>query len=194
MRKIVAIAFACCAFALMLGLVACGGASSLAQETLDEADGIKVTAENAGPGNSATTGGAITVKEGDVIVISPFTDKGSFHLTITSTDGKVVAYDDDAEGKVMYSIEAEPGTYDVTTKGNGGTTGWMTVFSQNAQELAEQDASLNAELEKAGVDTGASASASASSANGAGSASASASSASGAGSASASASSSASSQ
>ena len=55
MRKIVAIAFACCTFALMLGLVACGGASSLAQETLDEADGIKVTAENAGSGSSATT-------------------------------------------------------------------------------------------------------------------------------------------
>ena len=167
MRKIVAIAFACCTFALMLGLVACGGASSLAQETLDEADGIKVTAENAGSGSSATTGGAITVKEGDVIVISPFTDKGSFHLTITSTDGKVVAYDDDVEGKVMFAINAKPGTYDVTTKGNGGTTGWMTVFSQSAQELAEQDASLAAELEKAGADANASASTSASASSGA---------------------------
>ena len=153
MKKSFAIAFMCCAFALMLGLAACGGKSTLAQETLDDADGIKVTAENAGSDNSAMTEGAITVKEGDVIVISPCMDKGSFHLTIASADGKVVAYDDDADGKVMFAINAEPGTYDVTTSGNGGTTGWMTVFSQNAQELADQDAALAAELEKAGVST-----------------------------------------
>lgn len=162
MRKNIAIVFACCAFALMLGLTACAGGSSLSQNTLDEASGIKVTAENASSGSSATTGGAVTVKEGDVIVISPFTEKGSFHLTIASTDGKVVAYDDDVEGKVMFAINAKPGTYDVTTKGNGGTTGWMTVFSQSAQELVEQDASLAAELEKAGANVSVSTSASAS--------------------------------
>ena len=152
MRKNIAFVFACCAFALMLGLVACGGASKYSQEPLEEASGIKVTAENAGSDSSATTGGAITVKEGDVIVISPCLDKGSFHLTITSADGKIVAYDGDAEGRIMFFIEAEPGSYDVATRGNGGTTGWMTVFSQNAQELADQYASLAEELERTGID------------------------------------------
>ena len=48
-----------CAFALMLGLAACDGKSTYTQETLDEADGIKVTSENADANSSAATGSAI---------------------------------------------------------------------------------------------------------------------------------------
>lgn len=136
---------------LSMTLAACGGASSYAQVTLDEASGIKVTAENAGNDQSATTTGAITVKEGDNIVISPFTEKGSFHLTIVSSDDKETIYDDDVDGKVLFSIDAEPGTYDVTTTGNG-TTGWMTVFAQNEEEDAQIMDDLNKKLEEEGVD------------------------------------------
>ena len=135
------------AFALAATLAACGGtAGSYEQVTLDEASGIKVTAENADSDMEATTEGAITVKEGDGIVISPFTDKGSFHLTITSSSSDVI-YDEDVSGKQLFMIDAEPGTYDVTTSGNG-TTGWMTVFAQNKEEEAAIDASLTEELEK----------------------------------------------
>lgn len=138
--------------ALAFTLIACNTtSSSYVQSTLDEVSGIKVEATNADSESTATTDGAIEVKEGDVIVISPFTEKGSFHLTITSDDGKTTVYDDDAEGKVMYTIAANPGTYTVKTSGNN-VTGWMTVFSQSQQELANQDAALAEAIGEAGID------------------------------------------
>jgi len=145
LNKIVA---AATTLALALTLVACsGGTSTYAQETLDEVSGIKVTAENAGSDQEATTEGAIEVEEGDTIVISPDTTKGSFHLTITAADGTNI-YDDDAEGKVLYTIAAAPGEYSVTTSGNN-VTGWMTVFAQSQDELAAQDEALDSALEEA---------------------------------------------
>ena len=138
------------ALALAVTLSACGGKASYEQVTLDEADGIKVTAENAGSDQTATTTGAITVEEGDGIIISPFTEKGSFHLTITSSDGEAI-YDDDVDGKVYFMIDAEPGTYDVTTSGNR-VTGWMTVFSQNKEEEAAMGSSLEETLEENDVE------------------------------------------
>lgn len=138
------------ALALAITLAACGGKGTLEQVTLDEADGIKVTAENASTDQEATTTGAITVEEGDGIIISPFTEKGSFHLTITSSDGEAI-YDDDVDGKVYFMIDAEPGTYDVTTSGNR-VTGWMTVFSQNKDDEAAINASLDETLEENDID------------------------------------------
>ena len=138
------------ALALSVVLVACG-AHSLAIDLLEDAAGVKVTAENAGEKDAAVSEGVITVAEGDVIVVSPCLDKGSFHLTITEHDSGAVAYDDIAEGRIMYAIEAEPGTYDVEVSGNGAT-GWMTVFSESGEDLAAQDESLAEALEDAGVD------------------------------------------
>jgi len=138
------------ALALAITLAACGGKGTLEQVTLDEADGIKVTAENASTDQEVTTTGAITVEEGDGIIISPFTEKGSFHLTITSSDGEAI-YDDDVDGKVYFMIDAEPGTYDVTTSGNR-VTGWMTVFSQNKDDEAAINASLDETLEENDID------------------------------------------
>ncbi|MBP3892426.1 MAG: hypothetical protein J6D34_00115 [Atopobiaceae bacterium] len=138
--KIGKLASSMLALALALTLGACGGPSTYSQEVLTEASGIKVTAENGKSGDEALTKGAITVKEGDVIVISPFTEKGSFHLTITSSEGEVI-YDDDASGKVLYTIGAAPGTYDVKTSGNN-VTGWMTVAAQSSADLIAQDEAL----------------------------------------------------
>ena len=150
--KATKIASVAAASLLTLTLMACSSTSSTySQYTLDEASGIKVEAENAGSDQEALTESAIEVKEGDVIVISPFTEKGSFHLTITSDDGKTTVYDDDAEGTVMYTIAADPGTYTVKTSGNN-VTGWMTVFSQSQQELAAQDAALAEALEGTDVE------------------------------------------
>ena len=137
---------------LALTLMACTtSSSSYSQYTLDEASGIKVEAENAGSDSEAVTESGIEVKAGDVIVISPFTEKGSFHLTITSDDGKTTVYDDNVEGKVLYTIAADPGTYTVKTTGNN-VTGWMTVAAQSQEELIAQDASLAEALEGTGVD------------------------------------------
>ena len=150
--KVTKIASVAAASLLALTLMACTtSSSSYEQYTLDEASGIKVEAENAGSDSEAVTESAIEVKEGDVIVISPVTDKGSFHLTITSDADKSVIYDEDVEGRVLYTVAAKPGTYTVTTNGNN-VTGWMTVFAQSQDELAAQDASLDEALEEAGLD------------------------------------------
>lgn len=143
--KVTRFVSAAAATMLVLTLVACGGsASSFAQESLDDVSGIRVEAENAGSDQEALSESAIKVEEGDAIIISPFVDKGSFHLTITSdSDGEVI-YDDDVDGKVMFMLGAEPGTYTVETSGND-VTGWMTVFAQNQDDLAAQ----NEELEDA---------------------------------------------
>ena len=140
----------CASLALAVMLVACGR-SSYTQELLTDAVGIKVTAENADSSQTATTEGALVVNEGDVVVISPFTEKGSFHLTITSEDGKTVAYDDDASGKVLYTINIAPGTYTVTTSGNK-VTGWMSVAVHSQEELAMQEQELAKALEEANID------------------------------------------
>ena len=150
--KVSKIASVAAASLLALTLMACTtSSSSYEQYTLDEASGIKVEAENAGSDSEAVTESGIEVKEGDVIVISPVTDKGSFHLTITSDADKSVIYDEDVEGRVLYTIEAKPGTYTVTTNGNN-VTGEMTVFAQSQDELAAQDASLDEALEEAEPD------------------------------------------
>lgn len=150
--KVSKIASVAAASLLAFTLMACTtSSSSYEQYTLDEASGIKVEAENASSDSEAVTESGIEVKEGDVIVISPVTDKGSFHLTITSDADKSVIYDEDVEGRVLYTIEAKPGTYTVTTNGNN-VTGEMTVFAQSQDELAAQDASLDEALEEAEPD------------------------------------------
>ena len=150
MNKKITSAVAALALALTLG--ACSStSSSYAQQTLDEVSGIKVEAENAGSDSSATTEGAITVEEGDTIVISPNIEKGSIHLTITSEDGKTTVFDDDVSGKVMFTQAAKPGVYNVTTSGNGAT-GEMMVFAQSQDELAKQNADLADAIEDATED------------------------------------------
>lgn len=138
------------ALVLACALAACAG-GSMGLEPLDEANGVKVTAENAGADNAVDAEAAFTIKEGDVLVISPCMDKGSFHLLVTETGGDAVAYDEDVDGRVMFTEQVAPGTYDVKVTGNGAT-GWMTVFSESSDELAAQDASLAETLESAGVD------------------------------------------
>lgn len=147
--KLRSVASAIFAFALGVTLVACDG-SSYSQELLTEASGIKVTCENS-TDDTALTEAAIVVEENGTIVISPDLTKGSIHVKITSEDGKTTVYDDDADGRVMYTVAAEPGTYDVETTSNGAT-GAMTVFAMNQEELAEQDEALADALDAAGVD------------------------------------------
>ena len=150
MKKINKLAKTLIVVAMVCLLAACGK-HSMSLELLDEASGVKVTAENAGKDDVVTSEGAITVEDGDVIVISPFLDKGSFKLTITNTDDGTVVYDDVAEGKVLFQIDAVPGTYTVEASGNGAT-GWMTVFAESADEIEEQDESLAEALEDVDID------------------------------------------
>jgi hypothetical protein len=142
------------ALALVLGLVGCGsgtGAPTLGIEPLTEVSGVRVTAENASADQIATAEGAITVGDGELILISPDLTKGALHLTIVSEDGSAKPYDDEASGRVLFTADADPGVYNVEVSGNDAT-GTMVVCAQSKDELAAQDASLAEALEDAGVE------------------------------------------
>ena len=151
LTKVLAVVFA---LTCVVALAACkveSSTSAYSQITLSEASGVKVEAQNAGSDMEALTEEAIEVRQGDVIVISPDLTQGSIHVTITPSKGGAAIYDSDATGRVLYTIEAAPGEYDVKTRGNGAT-GSMTVFAQSSSELAAQDAALTEGLENAGVE------------------------------------------
>ena len=134
------------ALAFCLALAGCGannaGSAAYTQKPLSEGEacGVEVVANNA-KDETATTKDALTVKEGDLIILSPMTDGGSFHVTITSSDDKTPVFDDDVSGSVLRSVEAAPGTYDIETKANT-VSGSLTVSAQNKEEYERQNAEL----------------------------------------------------
>lgn len=150
--RIVAIAVAA---ALVLALGACaGGMLSLEELEYDDGSGgtyLKATAENGANGTESFSERALTVGEGDVIVLSPFTENGSFHVTITSSDDKSVAYEDDVSGRVLFSVGVAPGTYDVSVGANS-VTGSMTIAVRDSAELAAENESLAEALKESNID------------------------------------------
>ena len=152
MKKLTKILSVCAALVLCAVLAACGSStSSYTQYALDEVSGVKVEAENGTADQETTTEGGLVVEKNDVVIISPNTEKGSFHLTITPSGSTTPAYDEDVEGRVLFTDALEPGTYNVTTHGNG-VTGELVVAAQNGDEFAASDGSLAEALEDAGVD------------------------------------------
>lgn len=154
MKRITKILSACAAFVLCAMLCACTStstSSSYLQYSLDEVSGVKVEAENGTADQEALTEAGLVVTENDRVCISPVCDKGSFHITITPTGSTEPVYDEDAEGSVLYYIDLKPGTYDVTTYGNG-VTGELVIAAQNSDDIAAMDASLDEALADAGVD------------------------------------------
>ena len=65
---------------------------------------VKVEAENAGKDDAVSSEGAIVVNEGDVIVISPCMERGSFNLTIVSADDGTVVYDERTDQDTIEAI------------------------------------------------------------------------------------------
>ena len=153
MKKYTKILSACTTFVLCVMLTGCISTStaSYKQYTLEDVSGIKVEAENATEDQETLTEGGLVVTEKDRVCISPLCDEGSFHVTITPNGGTEPVYDEDAEGRVLYYIDLQPGTYDVTTYGNG-VTGELVIAAQNSDDIAAMDASLDEALADAGVD------------------------------------------
>lgn len=137
-RKMGNLAAFATAAALSLSLMACASsASSYSQETLTDVSGVKVEAENASKDSMTTSEDALEVKEGEVIIVSPLTEKGGFHVTITPSQGGSPIYDQDVTGSILFPVEAEPGSYSITITPSGkNVTGELTVFATNADEYA----------------------------------------------------------
>jgi hypothetical protein len=135
---------------LAVVLVACGKPGTLGIESLEEVAGVRVTAENAGSDQVVTSEAAVVIENNQVLVFSPDLESGKFHVTLTSSDG-TVAYDEDVEGRVMFTVGIDPGTYDIEVSGVNGATGWMTVFGMSGDELVAQDEALAEALEQTGL-------------------------------------------
>ena len=134
--------------ALSVALVGCGADGKSAAYTQtplseDSASGIQVVAENAHD-QKATNKDVLTVNDGELIIVSPLTEKGSFHVTITSSDGFTTVYDEDVDGTALKTVDAGPGTYSVSTQASD-VTGSIVISTQNAEEFKKQ----NDELDKA---------------------------------------------
>lgn len=140
------------ALALALVLVGCGNGapSSFHQNRLTDASGIRVEAQNAGPDMEATTEAAFTIKDGEVILISPDVDEGSFHVTIAQTGSNKIVFDEDVNGKMLFTIEVDHGTYDITTRGNR-VTGALVIAAQNERAFVQQNEGLESILETEGT-------------------------------------------
>ena len=131
--------------ALALGLAACTSSESvLALEINDETGALMISADNA----DGEVTSAIELGEGDILQLSPFFDKGSATVKLNDESGNTV-FEETVDGKVLSTYEVEPGTYEVVVTANDGTTGTMTIYAANADELAEMEASLDEALSEA---------------------------------------------
>ena len=135
---------------LTAALVACGAKSVLTLDALDEVSGVRVTADNASADDVVASGGAIVVAQGDVLAISPDFQSGDVRLTVTSQDGSTVAFDDKVEGRGFFTVDVEPGAYDVKVTGDGAT-GTLNVFAMPESAIEEQGTSLKEQLESVKV-------------------------------------------
>lgn len=139
-----------CALSVSVAMLAgCGGkvgGGTLSAEIIAETGAFKVTADNADAKAAIETEEAITLKEGDVLLVSPDLTRGKMQLTITSKSGEVV-YDEEKSGRVLSTHEIAPGVYNVNvTCKEAGTTGSLLVVGTSAEDYEKQNGALDAAL------------------------------------------------
>lgn len=153
--RTVLVACACILAVCTVVLTGCGskGAGTLSSEIIAETGAFKATASDAKLDAGVGASAAITIKDGDVLMVSPDLTQGKMQVTLTDDSGKV-AFDQEVSGRVLDTYEVDPGTYDINmTCKEAGTTGTVLAASNNKEELAAQDKALDEALEEAGVET-----------------------------------------
>ena len=133
--------------ASVLALAGCaGGKGTLSAEVIAETGAFKIVASDAPNNAGIKSAGAVTLKDGDALIVSPDLQKGSLQVTITSGSGTVVL-DEKVDGRILDTYEVNPGTYDVeVTCKQAGTTGALVIAATNAAEFEKQNKDLEAVL------------------------------------------------
>lgn len=127
------------AFALAASLAACGAGTF--HTDVDENGKIEITAEHAT--NPQTTNiTSISVNAGECIVVNPLLESGSIHLTIEDGTGATKVFDGDVDGKIMFTVDAEPGIYEVVVSPSAAT-GTMSILTGDPEALGQADAALD---------------------------------------------------
>lgn len=144
----------CALVVCMVALVGCGskaGNGTLSAETVAETGAFKVTANDAKADDGVSKAAALTLNEGDILIVSPDLEKGKLQVTLKDASGNV-AFDQEMSGRVLSNHEVKAGTYDVTiTCKEAGTTGSILVINQSAEEFAAQNKALDEALAEQGV-------------------------------------------
>ncbi len=116
---------------LCVGITACGKKTVLTLTMEDDPSVITITTDGPGTQDGVLSQDAVTVAEGERIVVTPDFSKGSVTLRISSKDGANTVYDDKVEGTDPLLIEAAPGDYTISVKGtDDGAVGSMTICAQ----------------------------------------------------------------
>lgn len=140
--KTLAITFAC-ALAAALALAGCAS-GSMGLDVLDEANGYKITVQNAGKDNVVT--GDLKVGLAECVCVSPDLSKGKLHVTL-STEGGTAVIDQDFDGRVLTYIPVSLGDYTLQVTGVGGATGSMTISTWKVADVIKMNSELEKELE-----------------------------------------------
>ena len=118
------------ALALATTLGACGKGTLSTNMTNEGA--VEIVAKEADIATT-TTAGSITVDEGQCIVISPVVEEGFIRVTIETGDGKVTVYDKDVTGTEYFTVDADPGIYDVVTAAENATGHVVILTAEQAK-------------------------------------------------------------
>lgn len=140
------VALAAC-MAMLAGCAGNAGGGTLSSEVIAETGAFKVIADNADANSAVGISEGVTLKQGDVLLVSPDLTKGKLQVTITDKSGNT-AFDAETSGRVLETHEIETGTYDITVAcKQAGTTGALVVAAVNAEEFEQQDQDLEKALE-----------------------------------------------
>ena len=126
------IATAVAVLVLAITLGACGKGTLSTNMTNEGA--VEIVAKEADIATT-TTAGSITVDEGQCIVISPVVEEGFIRVTIETGDGKVTVYDKDVTGTEYFTVDADPGIYDVVTAAENAT-GHVVILTADQAKVA----------------------------------------------------------
>lgn len=148
--KVISLAIITCLLVVgMFILAGCAGRGSLSSDIIDETGAYKVTADDAGKGSAVMASGGVTVKEGQIVVVSPDLQKGSLQLKLIDSSNKTV-FDEKITGRVLDTHEFDFGEYAISVTCNeDGTTGTLLVVAVDAAEFEKQNQDLEAALAEA---------------------------------------------
>lgn len=147
--------------ATIFALGGCAGGQNpggtLSSEILEETGAFKVTADNTSKDSGLMVSGAVTLKEGDVLLVSPDLTKGKLHVKLLD-DADNAVFDEDVDGRVLDTYQIDPGEYAISVDCvEGGTTGSLVIAAVNAEEFEQQSDDLVEALTNAGVSNAAAA-------------------------------------
>lgn len=140
------------AFVFAFMLAACSGNGTFGSEFVEETGAFRVVADDAPKDATVKVSGALTIEEGQLLLVSPDLTSGRVQLRILGADDEAV-FDEEVGGRILDTYTIAPGEYTVEVINlRNGTTGTMLVFGIDEEEFAQENASLEEALSQGGIE------------------------------------------